>query len=62
RTAVSRLLASDNGEKDGAEGVADNKLGAAMISFIKVYKKELSPLIPPACRFLPTCSEYGVKA
>lgn len=63
RTAVSRLLASDsNRDKDGEEGAADNKLAAAMISFIKVYKKELSPLIPPACRFLPTCSEYGVKA
>ncbi|CAN0148745.1 unnamed protein product [Ectocarpus sp. 6 AP-2014] len=33
-----------------------------MISFIKAYKKELSPLIPPACRFLPTCSVYGVQA
>lgn len=62
RTAVSRLLASDTEDKDVADGAADNKLGAAMISFIKVYKKELSPLIPPACRFLPTCSEYGVKA
>ncbi|CAM9284781.1 unnamed protein product, partial [Ascophyllum nodosum] len=28
----------------------------------KAYKKELSPLMPPACRFLPTCSVYGVEA
>lgn len=62
RSAVSRLvLASDDGEEDGG-GAAVNKVGAAMISFIKAYKKELSPLIPPACRFFPTCSVYGVEA
>ncbi|CAN0333082.1 unnamed protein product [Ectocarpus sp. 13 AM-2016] len=62
KSAVSRLvLASDDGEQDGG-GAAVDKVGAAMISFIKAYKKELSPLIPPACRFLPTCSVYGVQA
>ncbi len=29
---------------------------------IKLYKHFLSPLLPPACRFLPTCSEYAIEA
>lgn len=26
------------------------------------YKHFLSPLLPPACRFVPTCSEYAREA
>jgi putative membrane protein insertion efficiency factor len=26
------------------------------------YKKLVSPLLPPACRFTPTCSEYARDA
>ncbi len=33
-----------------------------LIFVIKVYKAVLSPLLPPACRFLPTCSEYALEA
>jgi putative membrane protein insertion efficiency factor len=33
-----------------------------LISFLKVYKLAISPLLPPACRFTPTCSEYAVDA
>jgi putative membrane protein insertion efficiency factor len=29
---------------------------------IKLYKAVVSPLLPPACRFLPTCSEYALEA
>ncbi|CAN0092408.1 unnamed protein product, partial [Phaeothamnion confervicola] len=41
---------------------SDDPVKAVMIGFIRAYKRELSPLLPPACRFLPTCSEYGVQA
>lgn len=27
--------------------------------FIAFYKRYISPLSPPACRFYPTCSEYA---
>ena len=33
-----------------------------MVATIGVYKNFISPLLPPACRFLPTCSTYGVQA
>lgn len=32
------------------------------IFIIKTYQKLLSPLLPPSCRFTPTCSHYGVEA
>jgi putative membrane protein insertion efficiency factor len=29
---------------------------------LRVYKRVISPLLPPACRFYPTCSEYAMEA
>ncbi|GGH80298.1 putative membrane protein insertion efficiency factor [Pullulanibacillus pueri] len=29
---------------------------------IFIYRKCISPLKPPTCRFYPTCSEYGMEA
>ena len=29
---------------------------------ITVYRKLISPLKPPSCRFYPTCSEYAFEA
>ena len=29
---------------------------------IRAYKTAVSPLLPPACRFTPTCSEYAYLA
>jgi len=34
----------------------------SLINFIRGYKAYISPILPPACRFLPTCSEYGIEA
>ena len=35
---------------------------AALIGLIRLYKRFVSPLLPPACRFTPTCSEYFAEA
>jgi uncharacterized protein len=35
---------------------------AALTAPIRFYKKYLSPLLPPACRFEPTCSTYAMQA
>ena len=32
------------------------------VAVIRVYQKVLSPLMPPSCRFTPTCSNYAVGA
>jgi uncharacterized protein len=29
---------------------------------IRVYQLLLSPLLPPSCRYLPSCSDYAVEA
>ncbi len=34
----------------------------ALIGFVRVYQKVLSPGLPSACRFTPTCSQYAVEA
>lgn len=35
---------------------------AILIGLIRGYQGILSPLLPPACRFYPTCSVYAVEA
>jgi putative membrane protein insertion efficiency factor len=32
------------------------------LGLINFYRKVISPLTPPSCRYLPTCSEYGHEA
>jgi putative membrane protein insertion efficiency factor len=32
------------------------------VHLLKFYKYTISPMLPPACRFTPTCSEYTVEA
>jgi putative membrane protein insertion efficiency factor len=29
---------------------------------IRIYQLLISPLLPPTCRFLPSCSEYAAQA
>jgi putative membrane protein insertion efficiency factor len=29
---------------------------------LRGYKRAISPLFPPSCRYTPTCSEYAVEA
>jgi putative membrane protein insertion efficiency factor len=29
---------------------------------IRFYRKNISPLSPPCCRFIPTCSQYALEA
>jgi putative membrane protein insertion efficiency factor len=35
---------------------------ALLIAMVRVYRRVLSPLLPPACRFTPTCSTYAIEA
>lgn len=37
-------------------------ISSPFVLLILLYKWVLSPLLPNACRFVPTCSEYGVEA
>ena len=33
-----------------------------LIALVKFYRRYISPLKPPCCRFIPTCSEYALEA
>ncbi|MCL4490091.1 MAG: membrane protein insertion efficiency factor YidD [Chloroflexi bacterium] len=33
-----------------------------LILIIRLYQRLLSPLLPPSCRFVPSCSQYGLEA
>ncbi len=33
-----------------------------LIVMVKLYRKYVSPLKPPTCRFYPTCSQYTLQA
>ena len=37
-------------------------LALPLIGLVKFYKYSISPLIPSACRYTPTCSEYAMQA
>ena len=33
-----------------------------VLLLLRGYKWAISPLLPPACRYVPTCSEYAMEA
>ena len=33
-----------------------------LIGLIRFYQKAISPMRPPCCRFIPTCSQYALEA
>ena len=35
---------------------------ALLLALIRFYRKHISPMRPPCCRFLPTCSAYALEA
>lgn len=34
----------------------------ALLGLIRLYRKYVSPLKKPSCRFYPTCSQYALEA
>lgn len=33
-----------------------------VLAALRFYKAHISPGLPPACRYIPTCSEYAIEA
>jgi putative membrane protein insertion efficiency factor len=36
-----------------------NPMTLGAVRLLELYKRRLSPFLPPSCRFTPTCSEYA---
>jgi uncharacterized protein len=32
------------------------------LKLLRAYKRAISPMLPAACRYVPTCSEYAMEA
>lgn len=32
------------------------------IGLVRFYQRAISPLLPPSCRFYPSCSQYSVES
>ena len=43
-------------------GAINAALSFLLLIPIQFYRKAVSPLFPPTCRFTPTCSAYAVEA
>jgi uncharacterized protein len=47
-------------------GAAASRIGrlprSAAVTLIEAYRTLISPFLPRACRYLPSCSEYGAIA
>lgn len=39
-----------------------NPLRGALIALLRLYQLAVSPWLPPACRFQPSCSAYAIEA
>jgi uncharacterized protein len=33
-----------------------------LIMFVRAYQLGISPLLPPSCRYYPSCSAYAIEA
>lgn len=33
-----------------------------LVGLVRLYQRFISPLLPPSCRYYPTCSNYMLKA
>ncbi len=47
----------------GAIDVRNRDVGRLLVvGAIRTYQRWISPLLPPSCRYTPSCSEYAAEA
>jgi hypothetical protein len=65
--ACSRLALHADFAVPAEEGEMDRQNRAGVMSLVlraavRIYQLFVSPVLPPSCRFLPSCSDYAVEA
>lgn len=61
------LSAARDGPREGARPAAP-AIGVRRVATVllilplRLYRWLVSPLLPPRCRYLPTCSDYAIEA
>ena len=51
-----------SGENSRSLASARDDITDLVLAILRIYKRWISPLLPSACRFHPTCSEYMMQA
>lgn len=60
RQEQTAKVSATKAEEDGSQ---QPSLAVRLLSYpIKFYRSFISPLLPPSCRFTPTCSQYALEA
>ena len=47
---------------DSGRSLLARAIRRVAIAPIRVYQRVISPLLPPSCIYVPTCSQYAVTA
>ncbi len=42
--------------------MSNNILKTVFVGLVRGYQYLISPILPPSCRFIPTCSTYTIQA
>ena len=59
----SPVSASDESEaSSSSEEASESVTMRVAMALLDFYKREVSPLLPKSCRYVPTCSEYARQA
>ncbi|KAK6146911.1 hypothetical protein DH2020_017823 [Rehmannia glutinosa] len=60
------VVCNSSGEDPSPSSLEDNEVNSVgvktALSMLRFYKREISPLMPNSCRYVPTCSEYSMIA
>ena len=62
RPGLQRLTHESKTLSRGPVANLNRALAAVMLALIGFYRQWLSPFLGPRCRFIPTCSAYGLEA
>lgn len=46
----------------GTDCTEKTMLAKILLGLIRFYQYAISPLLPPRCRYQPTCSQYAIEA
>jgi uncharacterized protein len=52
----------EHGAEVAGDNVQPSVAARVLVTPIRFYQRFIGPLIPPSCRFTPSCSEYAVQA
>ncbi len=58
------MIVTDGASFHRTQAIYDgrNTMKQLLLFLIRIYQKGISPMLPPTCRFLPTCSNYAIEA